>query len=135
MTSFGRANEEDIASGEGSRIWGGRWNPPGLFRVVYLCMDHATAMEEYLAQNRRNGLPDHGAMPAVTIGVALKLERVLDLTRLEAQNRLGLNSTDMTVGSHDPSPLEYLTQAVGRIAWSEGYQGLVVPLRRAIAFD
>ena len=53
-----RANEADLLSGEGSRLWGQRWNPPGLFRTVYLSLEMSTAVEESLAQNRRYGLPD-----------------------------------------------------------------------------
>src|SRR5436190_1308461 len=77
VASVLRSNQEDLISGEGSRIWGGRWNPAGSFPTTYLSLDHDTAMAEYLAQNRRQGLPDHAAMPAVTVGVNLNLERVL----------------------------------------------------------
>jgi RES domain-containing protein len=127
VVAVGRANEEDLLSGEGSRIWGGRWNPAGVFRVVYLSLDRTTAMDEYLAQNSRNGLPDYQALPAVTIGVQLALKRVLDLTIREVQNELALTTMAMTIRSLDPSPLEYITQAVGRLAWSEGHEGLIVP--------
>jgi RES domain-containing protein len=70
VTTVERANEEDLTSGEGGRIWGGRWNPPGLFRTVYCSLDYATAMEEFLAGNRRSGLPDIYSTPSVTTGSA-----------------------------------------------------------------
>lgn len=38
-----RANREDIFSGEGSRVHGGRWNPPGMFPTVYASMTINTA--------------------------------------------------------------------------------------------
>jgi RES domain-containing protein len=127
VTSVMRSNEEDLVSGEGSRIWGARWNPPGSFRTVYLSLDHSTAMAEYLAQNRRQGLPDHAAMPAVTAGVNLNLRRVLDLNDRSVRRALRLTRTSMTSGSHDPSPVEHLTQAIGRLAQSEGYEAILVP--------
>jgi RES domain-containing protein len=125
--SVPRSNEEDLVSGEGSRIWGARWNPPGSFRTVYLSHDHDTAMAEYLAQNRRQGLPDHAAMPVVTAPVRLNLERVLDLTDRSVRRTLRVNKTDLTSGSHDLAPVEHLTQAIGRLARSEGYQAILVP--------
>jgi RES domain-containing protein len=60
VASVARSNEADLLSGEGSRIWGARWNPPGSFRTVYLSLEH-------------------------------------------------------------------LTQAIGRLAWSEGYEAILVP--------
>ncbi len=101
VTSVARANGADLLSGEGSRIWGGRWNPPGSFLTVYLSLEHSTAMEEYLAQNRRNGLPDHAAMPAVTVGVHLQLRRVFDLTNRAVRRALRVTKSSMTSGSHD----------------------------------
>ncbi len=127
VASVARSNEADLLSGEGSRIWGARWNPPGSFRTVYFSLEHSTAMAEYLAQNRRQGLPDHAAMPAVTAGVNLNLRRVLDLNDRAVRRALRLTRTSMTSGSHDPSPVEQLTQAVGRLAWSEGYEAILVP--------
>ena len=127
VTSVARSNEADLLRGEGSRIWGGRWNPPGSFRTVYLSPDHSTAMAEYLAQNRRQGLPDHAAMPAVTAGVNLNLRRVLNLNDRRIRRILQVSRTGMTSGSPDLGPVEHLTQAMGRLAWSEGYEGLLVP--------
>jgi hypothetical protein len=84
-------------------------------------------MAEYLAQNRRQGLPDHSAMPAVTVGVELNLGRVFDLGNRTVRRALRLTRATLTCGSHDLAPLEHLTQALGRIACSECYQGLLVP--------
>jgi RES domain-containing protein len=122
-----RANEADLASGEGSRIWGGRWNPQGSFRTVYLSLHYATAMEEYLAGNRRSGLPDSQAMPSVTIGVRLDLVRVLDLTQGEIRRILKVSLKRMVNEPHGIGPIESRTQAIGRLAWSECYEGVLVP--------
>jgi RES domain-containing protein len=127
VTSVERANEADLTSGEGSRIWGGRWNPQGSFRTVYLSLHYATAMEEYLAGNRRNGLPDSEAMPSVTIGVRLDLARVLDLTHGEMRKIFKVSLKRMVTEPHGIGTVESLTQAIGRLAWSECYEGVLVP--------
>jgi RES domain-containing protein len=127
VTSVERANEEDLASGEGSRIWGGRWNPQGSFRTVYLSLHYATAMEEYLAGNRRNGLPDSQAMPSVTIEVRLDLVRVLDLTQGAIRRILKVSLKRMVSEPRGIGPVESLTQAIGRLAWAECYEGVLAP--------
>jgi RES domain-containing protein len=127
VTSVERANGEDLTSGEGSRIWGGRWNPQGSFRTVYLSLHYATAMEEYLAGNRRNGLPDTQAMPSVTIGVRLDLVRVLDLTQGEIRRILKVSLKRMVSEPHGIGPVESLTQAIGRVAWAECHEGVLAP--------
>jgi RES domain-containing protein len=42
------AREPDLLTGEGSRLHGGRWNPPGI-AAVYASFAPETAMEEMLA--------------------------------------------------------------------------------------
>jgi len=127
VTSVERANDQDLISGEGSRRWGGRWNPPGSFPTVYLAIHYSTAMEEYLAQNRRNGLPVTEAMPSVTTGVSLDLHRLMDLTLGQVRKILRVSLDRFVTEPHDPGPVESLTQAIGRLAWSENYEGLLVP--------
>jgi RES domain-containing protein len=56
------ATETDLRTGEGSRQYGGRWNPIGI-AVVYASLTPETAMAEALAQNRYYGLPIEDAMP------------------------------------------------------------------------
>jgi RES domain-containing protein len=121
-----RANEEDLLSGEGSRLWGQRWNPPGLFRTVYLSLDRQTAEEEALAQNRRQGLPDIEALPLVLTGARVSVSRLLDLSLGKVRTILRVSAARMRTEPHDPGP-ESVTQAIGRLAYSEGYQGLLVP--------
>jgi RES domain-containing protein len=122
-----RANETDLVSGEGSRLHGQRWNPRGLFRAVYFSIDIATAQEEFLAQNRRQGLPDAEATPFVTTSAEIELSRVLDLTDGELRKRLRVSRQRMLNEPHAAGLPESITQALGRIAFSEGYQGLLVP--------
>lgn len=46
------SNRHDLMSGAGSRLHGGRWNPPGRFKVIYGSLAPDTAIIESL------GTPD-----------------------------------------------------------------------------
>jgi hypothetical protein len=52
---------------------------------------------------------------------------VLDLTLSEVQKLMSITAASMVMGSHDLNPIESITQAIGRLAFSEGYEGLLVP--------
>ncbi|MBI1830356.1 MAG: RES family NAD+ phosphorylase, partial [Planctomycetes bacterium] len=109
---------------------GGRWNPQGEMKVVYLSQEPETAMKESLEHFRYHNLPVSGAMPKVTVAVRVALERVLDLT-------------DQTVAKGLPIPIAELvgedwraimakkaepaSQIIGWAAFAVGLQGLRVP--------
>jgi RES domain-containing protein len=71
---------DQIVSGFGSQIHGGRWTPKGGFPTVYLCETPEVALQEYLARGRRMKLPDDKSLPMVLAGVKLKIANVLDTT-------------------------------------------------------
>ncbi len=125
-----RANRRDLISGVGSLLHGGRWNPRGVFPTLYASPDLTTALEEILAQNRRNGLPDHESFPVVLSALILNLAPVLDLTDLRIRRRLGLSARRLIEEPHrrlQAEGHEALTQMLGRLARDLGYQGLIGP--------
>jgi RES domain-containing protein len=63
----------------------------------------------------------------VTAGVSLKLTRVLDLTIGQVRKKLRVARHRMVTASHSSAPVESVTQAIGRLSWSECYQALLVP--------
>jgi RES domain-containing protein len=126
-TSYEWASAHNLLDGVGSLKYGGRWNPPGLFKVVYLSCDPETATAESLATNRRNGLPDSESLPLVIIGVRVELARLFDVTHTDVQKRLGVTTSDLTVETSDRSRRETMPQAIGRLARADGYEGLLVP--------
>jgi RES domain-containing protein len=71
---------DQIVSGFGSQIHGGRWTPKGGFPTVYLCETPEVALQEYLARGRRMKLPDDKSLPMVLAAVKLKIANVLDTT-------------------------------------------------------
>ena len=126
-TAYEWATRHDLISGVGSRLNGGRWNPPNLFNVVYLSCTLDTATAEYFQTNRKRGLPDHEAMPKVDNAVSCHLTRVLDLTRSKVRTTLGMTETQISNTAFGKGSTESSTQAIGRLAHGLCFQGLLVP--------
>ncbi len=127
-TTPGYANVDDLITGEGSRLHGSRWNPPGI-AAVYASFTPATAMEESLAHFRYYGIPFHAAMPRVFVAIKAQLSKVLDLTEGVNRQRLQIAESrllgcdwrkDMAGGS------DALSQRVGRAAKAAGVEAVVV---------
>lgn len=68
----------DPLSGEGARQFGGRWNSPGSFPVIYAALDEATMAREFRRMAARTGLLRSAHRRVAEIEV--ELTRVLDLT-------------------------------------------------------
>ena len=101
----------DAFSGEGARLFGGRWNPKGV-RVVYAASSRALAMLEMLAQDQP--LRAHYLSVPARIPAAVHIERVAasrlpaDLVGARAErclacDRCGLGSARQNGGSCVPS--------------------------------
>jgi RES domain-containing protein len=121
------ASEYNFIDGVGSLKYGARWNPPGLFKAVYLSCAPETALAEGLARNRRHGLPDSEGLPLVVIGVRVKPLRLLDLSSADVKQRIGVSDNELLIAPYDESRIEIVPQAIGRLAHAEGYEGLLVP--------
>jgi len=123
------ATKDDLLTGEGSRRFGGRWNPPS-FATVYAAFTDATALAEAKANHLYYGLDPADALPRTIVAVDVKLAKVLDLTDDTVRKSLGVSATRMRGDDwrklnrkHDES----LTQAIGRAVYTVGMEGLVVP--------
>jgi RES domain-containing protein len=121
------ASEFNFIDGIGNLKYGARWNPPGLFKAVYLSCDPETALAEGLARNRRHGLPDSEGLPLVVIGVRVAPLRLLDLSSADVKKRIGVANNELLIAAYDESPIEIVPQAIGRLARTDGYDGLLVP--------
>jgi RES domain-containing protein len=120
------ARGADLTSGEGSLRWGGRWNAPGLSRVVYGSSTPESAVAESLAGLRRAGIEPARAAPFVIAALRARF-RSLDLTSPQVLDALALDAGEL---ASDPwweaqgRGAESLTQAVGRAAFEAGLGGL-----------
>jgi len=123
------ANENDLVTGEGSKLHGGRWNPIGI-SMVYLSLTPETAMAETLANNRYFGIPVEDAMPRTFVAVRAALQVVLDLRDGRIRQRLQVSEERiLTVDWRKEvrSGRDPITQMIGRAAYEVGLEGLVVP--------
>ena len=123
------ATELDLITGEGARIHGGRWNPPGV-ASVYASDSPETAMAEALATVRYYRLPVHAFAPRCFVSLSFDLERVLDLTDGETRRRIGFSRRRMVETdwrAKMAAGVLPLTQLVGRAAADSGLDGLLVP--------
>jgi RES domain-containing protein len=124
------ATETELLTGAGALRAGGRWHPVGHFTAVYASLDPETALAESLAHQRRYGLAIRDAMPKTLNSVTANLHHVLDLTSGPVRQRLVLSwkrILEEKWWEHEANDEEAVTQALGRVAWEAGLEGLLVP--------
>jgi RES domain-containing protein len=125
------ATKKDLLTGEGSRLYGGRWNPPGSFATVYAARSDVTAVAESKAHLEYYGFDPADAWPRTLVAIDIKLARVLDLTAGPVRQALAVSATRMR--GDDWRALnrrrreESLTQAIGRAAYASMLEALLVP--------
>lgn len=90
-------------------------------------------MAESLANYHEFGIPVSEAMPLVFVAVTVKAQSILDLTLADVQDELGVTSRRMASTpwkALQERGEEALTQAIGRLAWEESLEGILVPSAR-----
>src|SRR5438270_5176209 len=73
------AAPKEILSGEGSFKFGGRWNAPETFPVIYSSKQPGTAIEEAFQLAANYELTPDDLKPRITCGIQWDLSRMLDL--------------------------------------------------------
>lgn len=124
------ANTRDLLSGEGSRRFGGRWNAPGSFAVVYLARTIEGAMTESMGVVSHFGFDPADRLPLTLVSVDASLEHVLDLTAPGVRKLLGITISQMSAGDwrgENSRGYESMTQALGRACFELSCQGIAVP--------
>ncbi len=121
---------KDIVSGIGAYRAGGRWNPLKIMKVVYLSREPETALREANEHFRYYRLPISKSFPKVVVAIRIELESILNLTRPAIAKTLP--EPMKTLLAEDWRAImarkeEALTQAIGRVAFEAGFQGLLVP--------
>jgi RES domain-containing protein len=123
------ATEADLLTGEGSRRFGGRWNPVGI-AMVYASFTPETAMAETLAHHRYYGIPVEDAMPRTFVAIAVKLKTLLDLRRGAIRRRLQVSADAITAvdwRAEMKAGREPITQRLARAAHAGPWEGFIVP--------
>lgn len=121
----------ELLSGEGSFKYGGRWNAPGLDRVVFGATHYRGSFVEWESHAIRGGRPVNPEdCNRDTRAFQVELYNVLDLTGATALPSLGIDPARLL-----DIPWEYemgmdrepITQAVGRALYTLGIEGILVP--------
>jgi len=120
----------EIVSGVGASLGGGRWNPPGAMRVVYLSREPETALREANEDFRYHGVPILNGFPKVIVAVGLVLRSVLDLTSATAFETLPGGAAAFFAEDWRAVMArghEATTQAFGRASFASGLHGVLLP--------
>ncbi|MHB1910516.1 MAG: RES family NAD+ phosphorylase [Acidimicrobiales bacterium] len=108
----------DALSGEGARQFGGRYNPPSSFPVLYLCTTRACAVAELRRQGERQAIGLAGLLPRVLYRYELSLS-VVDLTSAAVAAALDVTGAELI------QPELRLTQQLGEVAHHLGIVSLL----------
>jgi RES domain-containing protein len=125
------ARPDKILSGEGSRRFGGRWNAPGTFSVIYSSTKPGTAVEEAFQLAADYELSPDDLKPRVTCGIECDLARVIDLTQKNLPSWLKptkwMQEDFLRIND---SGFETLCQAFGRAARNSMISAILCPSAR-----
>lgn len=113
--------EYDPLSGEGSRIHGGRFNPPASFPVLYICRSRPCAVAELKRLGERQAIGVEGLLPRVLYRYEIDLDRILDLTDGDVRDQVGLGVDALT------EPDWAACQGLGVAAHALGARGIISP--------
>ncbi len=115
---------DEVISGEGTRLHGGRFAPPGV-RSVFASLDEVTATCEVTARKARLGGRAQISIksyPRFTYVIAVEIDRCVDFRSVNPSSDLGR----ALAAALDPSDLQ-VSQEIARYLINKGTQGAVVP--------
>lgn len=111
----------DPLSGEGARLYGGRFNPPGSFPVLYICQSRPCAAAELKRLGERQAIGVEGLLPRRLYRYEIVLDRILYLTDSEVRAQVGLGLDILT------GPDWTACQELGVAAHALGIKGINSP--------
>jgi len=111
----------DPRRGEGARRFGGRYNPPRSFPVIYLCLTRLCVAAELPRQAGRQSVQVEDLLPRELWSIATDLGRVLDLTDHSVCIAAAIEPTDLVRPGHG------FTQQIGEAAHERGVQAIKSP--------
>jgi RES domain-containing protein len=126
------ARPEYLVSGEGSQLFGSRWMAPKRERTVYAASSEALALKESRRLFADYGIAKPLQKPRVSVEIALKLDRVADLTRLPALTDWPILEELLAEDwEHcNDQGQESLSQLLGFACFQQGFEALVIPSAR-----
>lgn len=112
---------KDPFSGAGARLFGGRFNPPQSFAVVYLCTTPACAAAELTRQANQQELSPADLLPRRLWRIEGQLTRVLDLTDEATLHVVGVQHHDLVQDDLR------ITREIGEAAYQNRFQAILSP--------
>lgn len=113
-----QASGFDPRSGDGARRFGGRFNPPHSYPVIYLCTTRPCVVAELTRQARRQGLAVEDLLPRELWLVTAELTKVLDLTDIDTLQALGVEADELVRDDLQ------LTREIGEAAHGHRFQAI-----------
>ena len=113
-----QASGFDPRSGDGARRFGGRFNPPHSYPVIYLCTTRPCVVAELTRQARRQGLAVEDLLPRELWLVTVALTKVLDLTDAKTLQALGVDPDELVRDDLQ------LTHEIGEAAHEHRFQAI-----------
>jgi RES domain-containing protein len=113
-----QASGFDPRSGDGARRFGGRFNPPHSFPVIYLCTSRPCVVAELTRQAQRQSLTVDDLLPRELWRITVELTNVLDLTHRETLHSLEIDPTDLV-----RDDLQF-TREIGEAAHARRFQAI-----------
>lgn len=111
----------EVRSGEGARRFGGRFNQPDSFPVLYLCTTRKCASAELKRKAYRQGIPFEQILPREVWRINVQVGRVLDLTNPFTLDQLGIERGDLIREGYR------LTREIGEAAHQQRLQAVLTP--------
>ena len=109
----------DCCSGEAARRFGGRWNPPNSFPVVYSSLTPESSAAEFRKLAQRNALRPVDLLPREFFTLEIALVSVLDLRPERSLEQVSLGFGD--ISSDEMTRCQF----VGEAAYRLNYEGIV----------
>jgi RES domain-containing protein len=113
-----QASGFDPRSGDGARRFGGRFNRPQSYPVIYLCTTRPCVVAELTRQARRQGLAVEDLLPRELWLVTVALTKVLDLTDADTLQALGVEPDELVRDDLQ------LTHEIGEAAHEHRFQAI-----------
>jgi len=104
--------------------------PPDSFATVHASLDTTTAVAEALGTRRHYAIGVESRLPLTLVAIDVRLEGLIDLTDELVLAHLELTRRKLSRCRWRESmnkAREALTQTIGRIAFEQGLEGLLVP--------
>ena len=123
------ANAQNILSGQGASINGGRWNPVGT-QAIYASLSPVTATHESYAGFNRYGFQDREIKTRAFVGINVDIQLAIDLTDKSILRALKVSMRQLLAEDWQANQNAGRTsksQMFGAAAKTAGLEGLLVP--------